>query len=349
MKGVLFFLRLFFVITIASTAYQISLALFAAPPFSAVNIICIIIGALFAVFIIWIEIEYASRFINAIFTVILGILVGFIASTLLIQAIFLIPHIRMLKESFPPIKVQQTEDAIKVGITFFFCYLSIVVFFRTRNRYKMLIPFVELSRESSERYLVLDSSVIIDGRVLSICDTNVLPGTLVIPKFILNELQALADSSDRNKRIRGRRGIDILAELQKKPKIKIYFDPDTLEHIKEVDDRLIALSQRLNAILVTNDYNLKKIAELHNIEIINLNAVANALRPPVIHGDAINIQIVKKGEEINQGIGYLNDGTVVIVENGFSYLDKNIEVIVTNVLQSNMGRMVFARPANEKH
>jgi len=151
---------------------------------------------------------------------------------------------------------------------------------------------------------------------------------------------------------RGRRGIDTLGELQKKANIKIYFDTEMFSHIKNVDDKLLALCQKLNGVLVTNDYNLKKIAELQNIEVINLNAVANALRPPVLPGDAMQIQIIKAGEEPDQGIGYLDDGTVVIVQNAITYLEQTVEVLVTNVLQTNMGRMVFAKISGqvpEKH
>ncbi len=352
MKGLLFFLRLIFVIILASVFYQIATAIFSAPPFSWINIVSIIIGALLAVAIIWVELQYANRFIVSIFTLLLGLLIGFIAAYLFLQALFLIPHFRLIKQLFPRFQAEQIEDALKIGITFFFCYLVVVLLVRTRNRFKLLIPFVEFNKETNERYLIIDSSVIIDGRILSICDTNILAGTYTIPKFVLNELQLLADSVDRKKRSRGRRGIDILGELQKKNNLKIYFDPDILPHIKEVDDKLIALTQKLDGVLITNDYNLKKIAELQHVEVINLNAVANALRPPVLPGDTIQIQIIKAGEEPDQGVGYLDDGTVVIVQNALAYIDQTVEVVVTNVLQTNMGRMVFAKAAVtilEKH
>ncbi len=352
MKGLLFFLRLTFVIITASTFYQIAVATLNAPPFALINILSIILGAFLAVLVIWIEIEYANRFIVSLFTMLFGLLIGFVASHLFLQAFFLIPHIRILRQIFARTQAEQITDALQVGITFFFCYLIVVLLAKTRNRFKLLIPFVELNKETIERYLILDSSVIIDGRILTICETNILPGIFTIPKFVLNELQLLADSGDRKKRGRGRRGIDTLGELQKKANIKIYFDTEMFSHIKNVDDKLLALCQKLNGVLVTNDYNLKKIAELQNIEVINLNAVANALRPPVLPGDAMQIQIIKAGEEPDQGIGYLDDGTVVIVQNAITYLEQTVEVLVTNVLQTNMGRMVFAKISGqvpEKH
>lgn len=344
----LFIFRLIFVVITASVAYQISIAMFNAAPFSWINIFSIVIGTGVAVAVIWIELQYANRFVIATFTVILGLLIGFVASYLFLQALMLIPHVKILRQIFERSQTEQIQDALRVGVTFFFCYLVIVLLARTRNRFKLLIPFVELNKESDDRHLILDSSVIIDGRILSICDTNILKGVYTIPKFVLNELQLLADSVDRKKRMRGRRGIDILGELQKKTVLQIYFDTELFPHIKEVDDKLLALSQKLGGVLVTNDYNLKKIAELQGIEVINLNAVANALRPPVMPGDTINIQIIKPGEEAEQGIGYLDDGTVVIVQNAAPLIGQLVEVVVTNVLQTNMGRMVFAK-ASEKH
>ena len=348
MKGALFIFRLIFVITTASVSYQISMATMETAPFSLINIGSIVTGALVGVSIIWIEIQYANRFIVIIFTVILGLLIGFIASNLFLQALFLIPHIQLIKQRLPIIQFRQLQEAVQVGITFFFCYMAIAILIRTRNRFKLLIPFIDLNRESTEKYLVIDSSIIIDGKILNICDTKILQGTFTIPRFVLHELQTLADSADRKKRERGRRGIDILGELQKKLASKIHFDLEMFPQIREVDDKLIALTQRLSGILVTNDYNLKKIAELQNIDVINLNAVANALRPSVLPGDLLHIHILKYGEEAGQGVGYLEDGTVVIIENGAKYMGKMVEIVITNVLQTNMGRMVFAKPNEEK-
>lgn len=202
-KGALLLLRILFVITTASTFYQLSVAVFDYPPFSFINIFSIVLGSFSAVFIIWIEVQYTIKFIIGIFTVILGLLIGFVASHLFIQALYLIPHIKLIKEAVSPIKMHKIDDAVKVGITFFFCYLSVAILFRTRNRFKLLIPFVELSKETQDKYLILDSSIIIDGRIVSVCKTNILSGTFVISKFILNELQALADSSDKKKDFEG--------------------------------------------------------------------------------------------------------------------------------------------------
>lgn len=342
MPAILLALRTVFVITTASVFYQLAKLIFERPNFHIVNISAIITGSIIGICIIWVEIKYSTRFLVGIFTVILGLLVGFIASYLFVQALFLIPHVNMMKDIFPD-EYQKIRDLVNVGITFLFCYLSVAVLYRTKNRFKLLIPFVDFTKEAGDRRLILDSSIIIDGRISNICETGIMKGNLVIPKFILDEVQSLADCSDKQKRIRGRRGLEILAELQKNKRLDVTIEPQTFPNIKEVDNKLIALAQEINGIVITNDYNLKKIAQLQDVEVINLNSLANALKPTVFPGELIDIRIVKQGEEAEQGIGYLEDGTVVIVENTRKMIGKNVSVVVTNVLQNNIGRMVFAK------
>lgn len=343
MNGALLILRILFVIITAGAAYQISQAASASLPFSAINIGSMVAGVLFAIGVIWIEIKYANRFILGIFTIIVGLLIGFVASYLFLRAFSLIPHIRLLKVVFSHALAVQVENAIEVSITFFLCYMSVAIVFRTQNRFKLLIPFVELNKEQREQFLVLDTSVIIDGRIVNLCKNKLFKGTLVVPKFVLNELQALADSMDKLKRGRGRRGLEILAELQKQAYLKINLDTETFPQTPDVDTKLIALTTKLQGMLITNDYNLHKIAELHQIEVVNLNSVSNALRPPVLPQDNLSIHLIKPGEEAHQGLGYLDDGTVVVVENGHKLVGKTVDITVTNVLQTNMGRMVFGK------
>ena len=345
MGGTLLIVRTLFVITIASVSYQLTTIIFNRPPYDLVNMTAIVSGAFVAIFLIWIEIKYTTRFLVGIFTVILGLLIGFIASNLFLQALFLIPHIRILKDHYSGDieKFTQVQEAIRVGITFLFCYFAVAILYTTQNRFKLLIPFVEFTSESPERYIILDSSVIIDGRIDEIWDTNILNGTLVIAKFILDEIQTLADSPDKQKRMRGRRGLEMLSELQHKKKVKVSLNSETFPKIHDVDSKLVALAKKLGGILITNDYNLEKIAQLHEIDIVNINALANAVRPKVFPGKVIDVQVVKQGEEPNQGLAYLDDGTVVVVDNGRKYINEKISVAVTNVLQNNIGRMVFAK------
>ncbi len=341
--GILLVVRTLFVITIASVSYQLTTIIFNRPPFDFINVFAIVLGAFLAITLIWIEIKYAARFLVGIFTVILGLFIGFIASNLFLQAMFLIPHIRILKEQITPEKYIQMEDVIRVGVTFLFCYLAIAILFNTKNRFKLLIPFIDFTKEGSERFLILDSNVIIDGRIGGICDTNILRGTLVVPQFVLNEIQILSDSSDKQKRLRGRRGLEVLANLQETSSLKVQIDADIFPKIIDVDGKLVALAKKLEGIIVTNDYSLKKIAQLHEVEVINLNALANAVRASVFPGEYIRLKVVKAGEEVEQGIGYLDDGTVVVIESGRKFIDKTITIVVTNVLQNNIGRMVFAK------
>lgn len=343
MQGALFLLRLLFVITTASISYQIAF-IFYPDPFHFVNILSIFIGTFGAIGIILLEINSSGKIFSIVFTGIFGLLVGFIASNLFIQTFLMIPQIQLLRTFVNSTQLPKIQNALEIVITFFFCYLSLVVLAKTKNRFKILVPFIEFQKSSpQERILVVDSSVIIDGRILNIIDTNIIVGTLTIPKFILNELQSLADSSDKVKRNKGRRAIEILAELEKKTDRKCVFDPETMPNVKEVDNKLLQFTKKCDGILVTNDYNLHKIANLQHIEVINLNAVANAFRPPVLPGNILHIQILKQGEEPTQGIGYLEDGTVIVVDNGWGHKEKYIDVTVTNVLQTNVGRMIFAK------
>ncbi|HNZ66196.1 MAG TPA: PIN domain-containing protein [Planctomycetota bacterium] len=345
MKGALFFLRLLFVVTSSSVSYQISVGITGSAPFAPVNIFSILLGTLISIGIILLEIQYSSRFISAIFTIILGLLIGFIASNLFIQAFLLVPHIQVLRKISPSHKAILVQESLEVGVTFFFCYLSLVVLFKTKNRYKILIPFIELNKEEEEKaqHFIIDTSVIIDGRILGMLETKLLNGIIIIPKFIIQEIQTLADTSDRSKRIRGRRGLEILTQIEQKPNLQIRYDNETYPQIKKVDDKLICLAKRYSGILVTNDFNLNKIATLQHIDVININAVANALRPPVLPGNVLQIRVIKQGEDPNQGIGYLEDGTVVVIDNGWGQPEKIIDVVVTNVLQTNVGRMIFAK------
>jgi len=189
---------------------------------------------------------------------------------------------------------------------------------------------------------ILDTSVIIDGRMADICDTGFIEGTLTVPRFVLDELQLIADSSDSMKRSRGRRGLDILNKMQKSNGIKIDITDVDFPKLKGVDAKLVALAKKRGCTIVTNDYNLNKVAELQGIKILNVNELANALKPLVLPGETMVVKAIKEGKEPGQGVAYLDDGTMVIVDNGNRYLKQNVEVIVTSVLQTTAGRMIFS-------
>ncbi len=209
--------------------------------------------------------------------------------------------------------------------------------------------FIRLLKEQprTESYKLLDTSVIIDGRIADITETGFLEGTLVIPQFILRELQHIADSSDPLKRNRGRRGLDILQKIQKKVDIRVEISDMEFPEIREVDNKLVAMAKALNAKIVTNDFNLNKVAELHGVGVLNINELTNALRPVVLPGEDMRVYVLKEGKEYNQGIAYLDDGTMVVVDNGRRHIGQTIDVCVTSVLQTTAGRMIFSRLKEE--
>ena len=199
----------------------------------------------------------------------------------------------------------------------------------------------------SKNTKILDTSVIIDGRVADISEAGFLEGPLIIPQFVLKELQQIADSPDSLKRNRGRRGLDILQRMQKNMEIDIQFLDQDFPKIKEVDAKIVALGKELDAKVLTNDFNLNKVAELQGVGVLNINQLANAVKPVVLPGEMMNVYILKEGKEAGQGVAYLDDGTMVVVDNARRLIGKSLDVLVTSVLQTTAGRMIFTRPKEE--
>jgi uncharacterized protein YacL len=201
--------------------------------------------------------------------------------------------------------------------------------------------FAKGLNQGANGHKVLDTSVIIDGRIADICDTGFMEGTFIIPQFILQELRHIADSSDPLKRGRGRRGLDVLNRIQKQANLEVKIVDQDYPKIQEVDAKLIALAKDINAKIITNDFNLNKVAELQGISVLNINQLFNALKPVVLPGEIMSVKILKEGKEPGQGVAYLDDGTMVVVDNAKRYMGKNVEVSVTSVLQTTAGRMIF--------
>ena len=201
---------------------------------------------------------------------------------------------------------------------------------------------------SSEKSVLLDTSVIIDGRVADISRTGFIDGTMMIPRFVLQELQHIADSPDSLRRNRGRRGLEMLNKLQKESIVPIRITDLDVEEVHEVDDKLVRLAKNLHCPIVTNDYNLNRVAELQGIRVLNINELANAVRAVVLPGEGMRVRVVQEGKELGQGVGYLDDGTMVVIDNGKKFIGITIEVTVTRMLQTNQGRMIFAAPVDEK-
>ncbi len=232
------------------------------------------------------------------------------------------------------------------------CYTCISLLIQTRHDFRFLIPYVEFSKEvKGLKPYVLDTSVVIDGRIADVIEAKVLDSQLIMPRFVLAELQTIADSSDRMRRTRGRRGLDILNRLRANTEVDFQiYDRELPEFAGQpVDLKLVLLAKSLDGKVVTNDYNLNKVARLHGVGVINLNDLANALKPVFLPGEHLEVRIVKAGEEYGQGVGYLDDGTMVVVEAGREFLNQLVRVAVTSVLQTSAGRMVFGkRETNSK-
>jgi len=263
----------------------------------------------------------------------LGLIVGLLIANLLGLALVRIP----LVGSFLP-----AAGSVVFG------YLGLSLAMKKREELSSLFGFRRAGRDRAEvaRPKVLDTSVIIDGRIADICQTSFLEGTLVIPAFVLEELRHIADSSDTLKRNRGRRGLDVLNRIQKElgRPVEIY-DRDLGADL-DVDARLIKLAKLLGGAIVTNDYNLNKVAELQGVKVLNVNELANALKPMVLPGEEMAVYIIKDGKESGQGVAYLDDGTMIVVDGGKRHIGETIDVLVTSVLQTAAGRMIFARPKN---
>lgn len=236
--------------------------------------------------------------------------------------------------------------AIRIGMGIVLVYACISLLLQTKDDFRFLIPYVEFTKDvKGLKPYILDTSVVIDGRVADLVETDILDNTLIMPRFVLSELQRIADSSDKLRRSRGRRGLDILNRLRgnKKIDLKIY-DRDLAELSGHpVDMKLVLLAKHLEGKIVTGDYNLNKIARLHNVPVINLNDVANALKPVYLPGEAFSVRIMKPGEAVGQGVGYLDDGTMIVVEDGRDHIGETVRISVTSVLQTSAGRMIFGR------
>lgn len=240
---------------------------------------------------------------------------------------------------------EQTRGMINLLLAIPLCYICTSFLLQTRHDFRFIIPYVEFKKDvKGNKPLILDTSVVIDGRIADLVDTNIMDTQLVMPKFVLAELQNIADSSDKIRRTRGRRGLDILKKLQANPNVDLLIDDRESSEMEgqPVDSKLVILAKEVNGKVITGDYNLNKIATLQEVPVINLNDIMNALRPVFLPGEEFTVKIVKEGEGDAQGVGYLDDGTMIVIEGGRHHLQETAAVSVTSVLQTSAGRMIFA-------
>lgn len=284
-----------------------------------------------------IDVLFPRKRLDLISAIYFGLLIGVLLAYLLTLALRPI-----IAADFEPLIVGTTLITLP--------YICITLLLQTKDDFRFVIPYVEFAKEiKGGRPLVVDSSSLIDGRIADIMETHILDTQLIVPDFVLKEVQDIADSSDKLRRTRGRRGLDVLTKLQQNPKVDVRMH-ETKEQDgvgQTVDQRIVALAKVLGGRVVTNDFNLNKVASVQGVDVINLNDVANALRPRYIPGEQLRIRVIREGESIGQGVGYLDDGTMVVCEQAGGLQGKEIDVTVTSVLQNSAGRMIFGRMAGQ--
>ena len=331
--GDLLIIRLLFIGLLGFSAYFLH-------PFNLVGPFAVLVGVASGVCVVVFEIRIKHvsmrRLIGAAFGSVLGILGAFLISLVLERA---------MPDS------DNTVPFLEVLILALMTYCGLVVG-AAKGEMLNLAAFGGIfggEKVTKNSFKILDTSVIIDGRIADIAETGFVDGALVIPQFVLRELQMVADSSDSMKRNRGRRGLDVLQRIQKMPQLNIQILEDDFPNIREVDLKLIELAKLYDCKIVTNDFNLNKVAQLHGVEVLNINELANALKPVVLPGETIRVFILKEGKEYNQGVAYLDDGTMVVVDNARKMISKTIDVVVTSVLQTTAGKMIFGRFDERTH
>ncbi|MBT6155164.1 MAG: PIN/TRAM domain-containing protein [Planctomycetaceae bacterium] len=284
-----------------------------------------------------VDILLPRKRIEVISSIYFGLLVGVLLSYLLIQALS------------PVIEGSPHRNTVVMLTALILPYFCISLLLQTKDDFRFVIPYIEFVRElKGGRPMVIDSSALIDGRISDMAETNILDTQLVVPQFVLQEVQDIADSRDKNRRSRGRRGLDMLSKLQNNPKMDVRMHEARKSDYKglPVDQCLVALAKQLGGRIMTNDFNLNKVAGVQGIDVVNLNDIANALKPRYLPGERLHIKILKEGESQGQGVGYLDDGTMVVCEQTSHLVGNDIDVIVTSVLQSSAGRMMFGRQVN---
>ncbi|MBM3246207.1 MAG: TRAM domain-containing protein [Candidatus Omnitrophica bacterium] len=317
----LLLVRILFVIASAIVGYQIGNA----------SLVGGILGGAAALVMILMELGMRRVSVSGLSGAVFGLILGIFMAKVVGDAVSLLAKV-------------PAESPIKLVLTLVFCYLGMVIGLRGKDEFNIIIPYVRLRRQDQpEEVTVLDTSAIIDGRIQDIFKTKFLSGKVVIPRFVLKELQQIADSTDPIKRQRGRRGLEILHVIQKEAGLDISLHEEEFPDVPEVDAKLVKLAQLLEGKILTVDFNLNRVAAFQGIKVLNINELANALKPVVFAGEQMEIKLIKEGKEHNQGVGYLDDGTMVVVEDARRLIGQQVKVAVTSVLQTQAGRMIFTK------
>ena len=307
----------------------------------------VICGIIMAIFVFLLDCLTPKNKLGALAGVFFGLLVGLIVSGVLA------PVVDLINSSWgDPLETGSKEgkealNAIKTMVGICICFLTISIVMRTKDDVRFVVPYVEFAKQTKgARPLVLDTSAIVDGRVCDLCQSKLFDAPVVVPRFVLNELQLIADSADKLKRNRGRRGLDILKNLQSLPGVDVVIDDTTFPEVEElhgVDQKLMAFAKLKDGRVATTDYNLSKVAAVRNVDVVNINDLASSLKVVALPGEGMQIKIIKPGEESDQGIGYLDDGTMIVVEGARHCIGQNVTISVTSSLQTSAGKMIFGK------
>ncbi|MCF7887936.1 MAG: twitching motility protein PilT [Candidatus Omnitrophica bacterium] len=296
------------------------------------------VGFGIGIFVVLLEVLGRKVSLKGLSSAVFGILLGLFLSAIFGLALSQFPLSKEVSADF--------LDNIKLFVTIVFVYLGLTLGIKGQDEFNVVIPYVKFKRgELREEEVIVDTSSIIDGRILDIVKTGFVEAKFVIPRFVLNEMHTLADSTDHMKRQKGKRAIEILHDLKKQPNIETKVVEEEIAVVKTVDEKIIKLAQNHRAKVLTTDYNLNRIAQFQGVKVLNINDLANALKPSLIAGNTFNLKLVKEGKERNQAIGYLEDGTMVVVEGGKKLIGKTINVEVASVLQNPSGRIIFTKLA----
>ncbi|MFC1806747.1 PIN/TRAM domain-containing protein [Candidatus Omnitrophota bacterium] len=335
----LIFIRIFFAALSTIVGYQIGVVLIPFNPFWPAWAAAA--GFLISLIIILAEFSMRRISLSGLSAGVFGLIFGLIMAKLITDS-FILQSLDEINEMFALI--------MHVILTLIFCYFGMTLAIRGKDEFSLIIPYVKFSRQNRQDDLtVLDTSVIIDGRIADLCTTNFIGGRFIVPRFILKELQQIADSSDSLKRNRGRRGLDILNKMQKSPRMDVKIHEEDFPEITETDAKLVKLAKVLDCPVFTNDFNLNKIAELQGVVVLNINELANAVKPVMLPGEEMEVKLIKEGKEHSQGIGYLDDGTMIVVEGGRHLIGQTRKIVVTSVLQTAAGRMIFAKTQDDNN
>jgi uncharacterized protein YacL len=324
-------LRVVFIISVITAAYHLR-------PFHWSSFVSSLVGAALACAFVFIEMRLRKaslrRLIGAVFGGILGVLGALIISHLL--------SLTSLERA--------SISYVQITLLLLLGYIGLVVGASKGDLLNLAAMggIFATDRQGRKSSKILDTSVIIDGRIADICETGFIEGPLILPQFVLRELQLVADSTDSLKRARGRRGLDVMQRIQKLPSVQVQIVEEDFPHIREVDLKLIELAKKFEGKILTNDFNLNKVAQLQHVPVLNINELANALKPVVLPGEIMRVFILKEGKEYNQGVAYLDDGTMVVVDNAKKMISKTIDISVTSVLQTTAGKMIFGKYDNSK-